>query len=257
MEKRERRISLLQKKARICSTEAAIISILIHIILLVSAGSIVAVRWLNKPEASFKGEKTERPRLKRRKLQIPVKVKKLQHKSRRPNIKTRLSTRKTRAPYFLPDKSKLKGLDNAGTDREETDLEGLGRNMSLGFKMPEFNFLGLKASGEKVVFMLHAGPATTTHTKGRAFQTIKKEMIKMVNRMPSFVLMYPIVYWAGNTTPMETKMILATRENKERFKEWIAPLNKGSKTRKQTYGSGFSKKFSQRLKKLKPGEKNT
>ncbi|MCF7849025.1 MAG: hypothetical protein K9M45_09260 [Kiritimatiellales bacterium] len=246
---------LLKRKTRLCSTEAALISIVIHLVLLISAGSIVAVRWLNKPEAAFEGDNAPRPKLERPKLQMPVKVKKLQRKNRRPNVKTRMSTQKTRASYFLPDRSKLDGLDNDGVDREDTDLESLGRNVGMGFKMPEFNFFGLTASGEKVVFMLHAGPATTTKTKGRAFQTIKKEMRKMVGLMPRSVLMYPIVYWGGNTTPMETKMFLATKENKQRFNEWIGPLNTGSKTGGQTYGSGFSKKFSQKLKDLKRDEK--
>ncbi|MCF7849026.1 MAG: hypothetical protein K9M45_09265 [Kiritimatiellales bacterium] len=218
---------LLKRKTRLCSTEAALISIIIHVVLIISAGSIVAVRWLTKPDVAFEGDNTERPKLERRQLQMPVTVKKLQRKSRRPNVKTRMSTQKTRASYFLPDKAKLDGLGNDGVERGERELKGLGSMSGLGFTMPTVNFFGTKAKGEKIAFVVHFGPATIgknplTRMTG---YTIRKRLEDMVNGLPRTTLFNVACYYAGDTDAIDPKLMLATPENKQKVMDWMAPVN--------------------------------
>jgi len=217
----------LERKTRICSTEAAAISIIIHVILLLSAGSIVAVRWLNKPEAEFKGENIDRPKLERRQLQMPVKVKKLQRKSRRPKVKSRLSTTKPRTPFYLPDKSKLNGLDN-GFDHDGADARTLDSPIgSLGFKMPLVNFFGTKARGEKICFVVHFGPATigkTPLTRMTGY-VIRKRLEDMVKHLPRTALFNVACYYAGDTDAINPKLMLATPENKQMVMDWMSTVN--------------------------------
>ena len=53
----------------------------------------------------------------------------------------------------MPEITGVKGgLGNIG--------DGGGGMESIGFSMPEMDFFGAKAKGDKVVFVVHFGPAT-------------------------------------------------------------------------------------------------
>ncbi|MCF7849947.1 MAG: hypothetical protein K9M45_13930, partial [Kiritimatiellales bacterium] len=102
----------LKHKMHVMQAEAASISVAIHVAFILLAGSIVAVRWINKEAAEFAGENIDRPKLERCHLQMPVKVKNMQKKSRRPQVKTRMATAAQNA-FQLPDMMSGKGLDSS------------------------------------------------------------------------------------------------------------------------------------------------
>ena len=62
-----------KKKKRIVSSSAALLSIALHVVLLLVAGSVVALKYYKKKGAGFTVEE-QKPKLERRKLQMPVKA---------------------------------------------------------------------------------------------------------------------------------------------------------------------------------------
>ncbi|MCF7848319.1 MAG: hypothetical protein K9M45_05665 [Kiritimatiellales bacterium] len=236
MEKKDPK-KFLKRKARLCSTEAALVSIVIHVLLLISAGSIVAVRWLTKPPAEFAGEEIDRPKLERRKLQMPVSVKNMQKKSRRPQIKSRMTA-------VVPSNFSLGALPQInlgqGYQRQQYNI-GLGDVSGLGFAMPKVNFFGAKAKGEKIVFVVHFGPATINdggggedkpddEPKGTPFSrmtglAIRNRLADIVNSLPGHTLFNVACYWAGDTDAIHPQLMLATRENKKMVMDWMESVN--------------------------------
>jgi len=220
-------------------SSAALISLIFHIILIVMAVSYVAFQVVQKEEKKFVGkEVVKKPKMRLRKPKVPVKIEK--RRKQKPKLRKRLVSKKVtrKQPVFkMPEITGIaRGLGNL-------DLStGLGE---IGFDLPEVNFFGVKKKGEKIVFLVHAGPATTTginrkqSPKSRmTFYTIRKRLIEMVEGLPEYTLFNAAVYWQYHTTPFSTNLVLATPENKEKLKEWAAPLN--PLELEETYGSGFS-----------------
>ena len=220
--------SALKKKALVCSTEAAAISIGVHALLIILAGSIVAIKYVQKREASFLGENVNRPKLERRQLQMPVKVKNLQKKSRRPKVTTRMASA-SQSSFSLPDMMGMGDLGATGFDRSGANrsLSKMGSAGSLGFGMSGVNFFGAKSKGEKMVFILDANKMMVEDRKGGFFtyQFAKDRLIKMIEGMSSATLFNVMAYSGNKTVMFSPKLVPATPENREAVKKWISPLN--------------------------------
>jgi hypothetical protein len=77
----------LVHRKRVCSAQAAAVSILLHVLLIAVAGSIVAVRYVQKRNAELNVVMRE-PKLERRQLQLPQKNERVRRTARRPKIIT-------------------------------------------------------------------------------------------------------------------------------------------------------------------------
>jgi hypothetical protein len=98
-------------------SSAAAASLAIHAILIVAALSFVAVRVIVKDDQTFEAQKINRPRMKLKKLTVPVNIKK--KKIQKPKLrKTIVSKPKTRSlDIKMPEISGVMCL-NAGCERE-------------------------------------------------------------------------------------------------------------------------------------------
>ncbi|MCF7849353.1 MAG: hypothetical protein K9M45_10915 [Kiritimatiellales bacterium] len=228
----------LKHRMQIMQAEAASISVAIHVAFILLAGSIVAVRWINKEAAEFAGENIDRPKLERRQLQMPVKVKNMQKKSRRPQVKTRMSTASQTA-FELPDMTKGKGMDSAGFGDDygsagagKRDLSGLGAAGSLGFGVSGVNFFGVKSSGEKLMFVIDASNDMLLDSKGGfyTYQYVKDRLFEMVSGMKAATLFNVIVFDGRNKNGwvymFKPQMVPATEANRDALKAWFDPINK-------------------------------
>ncbi len=219
----------LKKKAMVCSTEAAAISIGIHVLLILFAGSIVAIRYVQKRDAAFSGENVSRPKLERRQLQMPVKVQNLQKKSSRPKVTTRMAS-VSQASFALPDAMGM-GADigGGGFDRSggERSLSSMGSAGSLGFGVSGVNFFGAKSKGEKMIFILDANKAMVEDRRGGYFtyKFAKDRLMEMIDGMSSATLFNVMVYVRGQSVMFSPKLVPATPDNRDAVKKWIAPLN--------------------------------
>lgn len=221
--------------AQHAKSSAAMVSLGIHAVLIMVALSFVAVTVIQKDEKQFVAKQVKRPKQKLKKLQVPVKVKKNKPKPKlRKRIVVKNVQRKT--PEFkMPEITGVKGgMGNMGGD-------GAGME-SIGFTMPEMNFFGAKAKGDKVVFVVHFGPATISEKTEKSADGKKKETIytpfsrmtgltirnrleDLVDSLPEYTLFNVAAYFAGDNWVMEPNMQLATPENKQKVKDWMEPVN--------------------------------
>lgn len=127
-----------------------------------------------------------------------------------------------------------------------------GASGGLAMKMPEIDFFGAKAKGEKVVFIVHFGPATTSQW-GRSTPytrmtnyVIRKRLEELVEGLPAQALFNVAGFWMFHCSPFSDRMLPATGASKDLLRQWMATVNpvEGSD---QTYGSSFSGEFSKRL----------
>ncbi len=211
-----------QKKrffAKHAKSSAAVISLGIHAVLILIALSFVAVTVIQRDDQKFEYKKVERPKKPLKKLKVPVKVNKRKPK---PKLRKRVVAKniKRNVPDFqMPEITGVKGGLGAMGDG--------GGVQSLGFTLPEIDFFGAKAKGEKVVFVVHFGPATignTPFTRMTGY-TIRKRLEDMVNNLPSYTLFNVFAYYAGDTDAISPDIMMATEENKQKVMDWMAPVN--------------------------------
>ncbi|MCK4564204.1 MAG: hypothetical protein KAU94_06000 [Verrucomicrobia bacterium] len=199
-------------------SSAMVVSLVLHAVLIVIAVSFVAVTVVTKDEQKFEAKHVKRPKMPPKRLQIPVKV----NKKPKPKLRKRLvvKTVNRKVPEIrMPEMTGVKG----GT----VGMGGEGGMESIGFNLPEINFFGTKAKGEKVCFIVHFGPATIGDNpyKRMTGYTLRKRLEDMVNELPGYVLFNVACYWMRDTCAMTPKMMPANTANKKMVMDWMAPVN--------------------------------
>lgn len=88
-----------------------------------------------------------------------------------------------------------------------------------------------------MVFVVHFGPATIQEgvaedgkSIGTPFSrmtglTIRNRLEELVGSLPEYTLFNVVAYFAGDCWAMEPEMQLATAANKQKVKDWMAPVN--------------------------------
>lgn len=230
MREQKRKKGFLAKHAK---SSAAMISVIVHAVLALVALSFVAVTVIQKEDQKFEAKQAKRPQQKLKKLQVPVKVKKNKPK---PKLRKRVVVKdvKRQTPEFkMPEITGIKGGMGAMGD-------GASGMESIGFTMPEMDFFGAKAQGEKVVFVVHFGPATisggTKTVNGKQVTsytpfsrmtglTIRNRLEDLVEALPDYALFNVAAYYASDNWVLDPAMQLATPANKQKIKDWMKPVN--------------------------------
>lgn len=209
--------------AKHAKSSAIVISLIVHAIILLVAGTFVAVTVYTRQEKKFEGKQIKKPRMELKKLQVPVKAK--QNKAPQPKLRKRLvvkNVNRKMQSFKMPEISGVTG------GMGNMDLTGEGSE--IGFSLPEIDFFGVKQKGEKVVFVVHFGPATIGGKNGNPFTrmtglTIRNRLEDMVSKLPDYALFNVISYWAADTCLMSPTMLLATDKNKQLVKDWMSSVN--------------------------------
>jgi hypothetical protein len=220
---------------------AFVVTVAVHAAIFLVAGSYVALSVLQREEPRFEGKQIARPKMKVKKLQVPIKVKKIkQPKFKQPKA---APPKVSSMDFKMPAMGGIKG--GMGS------FDG-GRLGSLGFRIPKINFFGAKSQGGNVVFIVHFGPATSGATpyERMTSYTIRKRLQEMIDGLPEYTLFNVTAYWQLHCTPFSDKLLPATPSNKKQLLDWMEPVNP-VEGQAITYGSGFSPAFRKRLAKLK------
>jgi hypothetical protein len=211
-------------------SSAALVSVAVHAVLIVVALFFVAVTVIQKNEVDFEAKPVSRPKMNLRRLKVPVNVKK---PAQQPKLRKTIVVKPNlaKAPDIqLPEIVGVKGGMGAGGG-------GFGGGATLGFTMPELEFFGAKAKGEKVVFVVHFGPATISGGKDDKGEeiftpfsrmtglTIRNRLADLVDTLPEYSLFNVIAYYVGDAWAMEPAMQRGTDVNKQKLREWMAPVN--------------------------------
>ena len=202
---------------------ALIITIAVHVILLLIAGTFVAVTVVQRSETKFECKQIVHPKMKLKKLQVPVKIDP-QVKRQAPSLSQRVtanarSSAKS-ADFKMPD---VAGF-GAGTG---VDLSGASLGGSLGFASTQINLFGLRSRGEKIVFLLDTDQRMLVDNIGGipAYKIIKNELINLIGSLPPTALFNVIVFAGNSAWPFSNEMSPASHETVEALKTWLAPLN--------------------------------
>jgi hypothetical protein len=222
--------------AKHAKSSAMLVTLAIHAAIVVVAIGFVAFTVITKEEKVFEAKEVNRPQMKLKKLQVPVKIEK--RKKSTPKLRKRVVAKTTRrtANIQMPEITGVLGGMGA------MNISG-GIGKDIGFTMPEINFFGIKKKSEKVVFVVLAGPASTNGSNGRqspksrmCFYTLRARLNDMVEALPEYALFNATFFMAQITTPFSTNMLLATEENKALMKEWASTVN--PLELEETYGPG-------------------
>ena len=204
-------------------SSAAVVSIAVHLVLLLIAGTFVAVTVVTKGEKKFEVKQVNRPRMAPKKLQVPVKIKK---QKRKPKLRQRIVVKNTvrnMPDIKMPEISGIKGgLGASGA--------GLGDGSSIGFNMPEINVFGVRSKGEKVFIALDSDAYIMRDEIGGmlSYQIIKDEVAKIIEGLSPVTLFNLVVYDDHGAVMLFPRMAPATRENVAKVAKWLGPLNKVS-----------------------------
>jgi hypothetical protein len=220
--------NLLKNKARSYSAQAAITSAVIHLLLILFAGSIVAVHYVQKQNAQLIAGTESRPRLERKKLQAPAKVEQLQKKA----LTSKLVSKKVSfaSPEFvLPDTGKISSLKTQKSLLPGTDAGRILRNLSRtpGIGPSRINFFGIRAEGEKVCFLIDASAAMLESGTGglETFEYIKSELEKIVSEMKPAMLFNLIFYDQQRVFMFRPHLVPATKAIAGELGEWVRAVN--------------------------------
>ena len=198
-------------------SSALVVSLAIHAILLVVAVSFVAVTVITKAEQQFEAKPVKRPRMPPKRLQVPVKV----NKKPKPKLRKRLvvKTVNRKVPEIrMPEMTGVKG--------GIVGMGGEGGMESIGFSLPELNFFGTKAKGEKIFIILDASAYMMIDELGGipAYTIIKSELVRILGKLDSTVLFNIAVYGGGTYTRFPT-LVPASAENVDKVEAWLKSLN--------------------------------
>lgn len=215
-----------KKHAKHAKSSAMIVSLTIHGIFILVAVYFVAVTVIKKEDTKFEAKQIHRPKEKLKKLQVPVKIKKTNPKPKlRKRVVVKNTTRKSHE-FKMPEITGVKG------GMGSISIAGSGIE-NINFSLPELDFFGAKAKGEKIVFVVHFGPATINAGGGRRGTpfsrmtglTIRNRVKDLVDGLPEYVLFNVLAYWGNDAWAMEPTMQLATPVNKQKVKDWMEPVN--------------------------------
>ena len=217
----------LKKKSRTVSFEAAAITLVFYILLFVFAGSIVVVRYIQKQNAEFTVSAGPAKQEHRRTSAQPEKV----NETLRPATKIVSRSVSMSAPAFVaPATDKPKSVSSQkfslSSARSGRDYSAISKRFGSG--TPQVEFFGIRAEGEKFIFVIDASSGMLAPETGGvpAYAYIKETLRKTLAKVPAAVLFNVILYDGGKIYQFRPQPIPATKENNAALMAWIQPINR-------------------------------
>ncbi|MEI7851094.1 MAG: hypothetical protein WCH86_04615 [Kiritimatiellales bacterium] len=219
----------LKKKSRADSFKAAAITLVFYILLFVFAGSIVVVRYIQKQNAEFTVS-TGSAKQERRSRQPSANPEKA---SETPLPATKIVSRAVSlsAPAFVApaaDKPKTTSSQKFSLPAAQSGRDYGAISKRFGTGTPQVEFFGIRAEGEKFVFVIDASPGMLAQETGGlpAYDYIKETLRKTVAKMPAAVLYNVVLYDGENIFQFRPQPIPATKQNNAVLDEWLRPVNR-------------------------------
>lgn len=210
-------------------SSAMLVSIIIHALIFFIAGTFVAVEVIQRSETKFQGKQIVRPKMKLKKLHVPVKIEKKVRQqapklSQRVTATARVNTKSTN--FKMPE------IGGFGGGSIGVDLSGASLGGSLGFATTQLNVFGLKSTGEKILFILDTSRNMLIDEIGGipAYKIIKDELINLIEGLPPTALFNVIIFDHTDARAFSRDLSQASDANIQKLKKWIKPLN-SSKSR--------------------------
>ena len=207
--------------AKHAKSSALVVSLAIHVLIIVVALSFVAVTIIQKQSVDFEAKEINRPKMKLRKLQVPVNVKKPpQQPKLRKQIVVKPNVARITPDIKMPEIVGVKGGLGAGGG-------GFGAIEGLGFSMPEISLFGVKGKGEKIFIILDSSPEMMADEIGGipAYTIIKQQLVRVLGGLPPTAVFNVAVYEHYRAVMRFPEMVPASAQNVEQVEQWLEPLN--------------------------------
>ncbi len=221
--------TLLKNKNRFYSAEAALTSFIFHLLLIVFAGSIVAVRYVQKQNAELIARTESHPKLERKKLQAPARVEQLQKRA----LTSKLVSKKvsvSNPEFVFPDTGKIGSLKTQKISLPGVNVGRALSNLSRasGIGPSRIDFFGVRAEGEKVVLIIDASAVMLDDRTGGSatYAYIKSELAKIVSEMKPVMLFNLIFYDQQRVYMFRPNLVPAARETAAEMVQWMQSVNR-------------------------------
>lgn len=224
-----------KKKRRIASSSAALISIAIHVILFLAVGSMVALKYIKKQSAGFQVEE-QKPKLERRKLQMPVKAQPFIEQMSKPKARsTTRITANTPQMVNIPEQGEyvkmapmptFKGGYTNFVQMDRT-LEFNSKYREVSFGVSSVNFFGTRGKAEKVVVVVDASKSMLFDDRGgmESYTMVHEDLKEVIGNMRSATLFNVVLFDDQQVAMFNPNMVPATPTAKTNVLEWIGGIN--------------------------------
>lgn len=224
-----------KKKKRIVSSSAALLSIAIHVVLILVAGSMVALKYYKKKGAGFTVEE-QKPKLERRKLQMPVKTQPFIEQMSKPQ-KQSTSRITANAPQMvnIPEQGEyvkmapmptFKGGYTNFVQMDRT-LEFNSKYRDVSFGLSSVNFFGTRGKAEKVVLVVDTSKAMLYDDRGgvKSYLKVHDDLREVIGNMRSATLFNVVLFDEEDVAFFNPNLTPATPVAKANVLEWIGGIN--------------------------------
>ncbi|VGO15356.1 hypothetical protein PDESU_03939 [Pontiella desulfatans] len=224
-----------KKKKRIVNSSAALISIGIHVLLIVLAGGMVALKFYKKRGAGFQVE-DEKPKLERRKLQMPVKTEPFIEQMTKPKLQTTSRiTANTPQMVNIPEQGEyvkmapmptFKGGYTNFVQMDRT-LEFNSKYRDVSFGISSVDFFGTRGKAEKVCVVVDASKSMLYDDRGgiESYQMVHDDLREVIGNMRSATLFNVVLFDEDDVALFNQNMVAATPTAKTNVLEWVGGIN--------------------------------
>lgn len=218
-----------KRKLNLPLIEVIIISLVLHVVVLLVLGGITIYTAMVPPRPELEAP-PEPPLEEPQRMEQLVRMQQQQERSARPRQQISVTT---------PSQLNLPSLDITMPAVDTRVAVGTGGGMGSGmgrdfgrggidFSRSAVNFFGIRSQGERITFIVDTSRYMVVDEKGGipAYQLIKDEIVRMVNELSAGTLFNVFFYSSTQVMAFAPQMLPATSENKQRFANWVVPINR-------------------------------
>ncbi|MEI6563694.1 MAG: vWA domain-containing protein [bacterium] len=210
-------------------------SIVFHGSLLVIAAVFVISHIFYNRESTFVGQPPPMKSYEPRKLEFKVKVSKQQRSSSRPSMAPRLVSTRTTANITMPEiKMDAKAVKTSFQPKFKAfGGTGLGSGLGGGYGLSgfgngvsAFDFFGIRGRGDRIVILVDVSVSMVEEDKGgpKGFVRVKNRINQVIDALNEGA-MFNVVVFADACSAYETKVVVATDDNKTKAKTFLRGFN--------------------------------
>jgi hypothetical protein len=213
------------------------VSLAIHAAVIALLGGVVVFKVLERPPAQFKPPPppAKTTKIEPRKLQHKIKIREQQQNSGRPRVSPRLTANRVSGislpeievdPMTEPVRSNIQ--KNIGKNFSAAGLgTGFGTgtgDSGLGLGTSNVSFFGIKASGERIAFIVDLSRSMVEDEKGglNGIRVLKKELKEMVNKLNDGTF-FNLIFFDDNVDIFKPKLVVAKSATKKEADDFISP----------------------------------
>ena len=228
-------MEIQKKKKRIVASSAAILSIGFHLLLILVAGSMVALKFYKKERAGFQVEQ-QKPKLERRKLQLPQKAEPFIEQMTKPKLQTTARiTATTPQMVNIPEQGEyvkmapMPSFQGGYTNFVQMDrtMEFNAKYRDVSFGVSAVDFFGTRGKAEKVVVVVDTSKSMLFDDRGGigSYEMVHADLQNVIGGMRSATLFNVVLFDHQRVSLFNPALLPATPSAKTNVLAWIGGIN--------------------------------